>query len=157
MQLPDDAIRELWALYDVSGIRPEYVLPVLYVESAGFNPAIANQAGAPYYGIGQDSAAAIERAGYTVPGYLAASAADQIRSVVAPRLASLVHQAGPLRSATRVYQANFLPGTSTVNYTNDGQPHFHLAIVSTDTQGCAKVDIVGFPTHVIVDANGYFG
>ena len=34
----------LWALYDATGIRPEWILPVLYSES-GFNPAIVNSLG----------------------------------------------------------------------------------------------------------------
>lgn len=108
--LPDDAIAELWTLSDASGVRPEWVLPVLYLES-GFDPTLQNRAGAPYYGIGQDSGDTLARQGVEPGAYLAMGAAEQLRTVVVPRIAELARDYGPLRSATRVYQANFLPGT----------------------------------------------
>lgn len=110
MTLADDALQACWSLYDRVGLRPEYVLPVLYFES-GFNPAIQNAAGYPYYGISQNSAAQIAAAGTTPSAYLAMSAGDQIRLVVTSYFAGVVSRYGPLRSATRSYQANFLPAT----------------------------------------------
>jgi hypothetical protein len=107
--LPDDAIQALWALKDASGIRPEWALPMLYLES-GFNPARPNAAGTPYYGLAQDSAATLAARGTDPASYLAMTAAEQLTLVVNPRLAA-VAKLYPLRSATRVYQANFLPGT----------------------------------------------
>lgn len=110
MLLPDDAIEELWSLADASGIRPEWVMPMLYLES-GFNPALQNGAGAPYYGLAQDYGPYLTRHGLTPAAYVGLSAAAQLRAIVAPRLAGLAKFYGPLRSATRVYQANFLPAT----------------------------------------------
>lgn len=110
MRLPDDAIQALWTLYDKSGIRPEYVLPVLYYEST-FDPTKPNAAGAPYYGIGQDFGPYLERHGVTPADYLQQTAAQQLTAIVVPRLAALAKHYGTPRSATRVYQANFLPGT----------------------------------------------
>jgi hypothetical protein len=111
MLLPAAAASAVWALYDRTGIRPEWLLPTLYIES-GFNPALPNAAGAPYYGIGQNGAGDLAAAGAESPAeYLTWSAADQIARVVQPYFARLVKTAGPLRSGTRVYQANYLPGT----------------------------------------------
>lgn len=110
MRLPDDALAELWRLYDRSGIRPEWVLPMLYLES-GFDPSLPNRAGAPYYGLAQDSGDELARHGIAPADYLQESAAAQLAAIVVPRLAGLVTRYGPLRSATRVYQANFMPAT----------------------------------------------
>lgn len=110
MLLPDDALAELWTLKDASGIRPEWVLPMLYLES-GFDPTLQNRQGAPYYGIGQDFGPYLTRNGVTPAAYLAMSAAAQLAAIVVPRLEGMVKAYGPLRSATRVYQANFLPST----------------------------------------------
>lgn len=110
MKLPDDALQELWALYDASGIRPEWVLPMLYLES-GFDPSKPNQAGAPYYGLAQDYGPYLERHGIAAADYLTMSAAEQLSAIVVPRLEGMVKAYGPLKSATRVYQANFLPAT----------------------------------------------
>lgn len=111
MRLPDDAIAELWTLYDLTGLRPEYVLPVLAFES-GFNPAAPNAAGFPYYGIAQDYGGTLEAHGLSPGAYLAMSAAEQLRAIVVPRLSGFVHSTSILpESATRVYQANFLPAS----------------------------------------------
>jgi len=110
MMLPDAAIQVLWALSDATGIRPEWVLPMLYLES-GFNPAIQNAQGAPYYGIGQDYGPYLTRNGIEPEAYLAMTAAEQLSAIVVPRLTGMVKAYGALRSATRVYQANFLPAT----------------------------------------------
>ena len=110
MNLPDDALLELWKLYDQSGIRPEWVLPMLYLES-GFNPSLQNTAGAPYYGLAQDFGPYLARHGIAPADYLAMPASGQLAAIVVPRLDGMVKTYGPLRSATRVYQANFLPAT----------------------------------------------
>jgi hypothetical protein len=108
--LPDDALLELWTLYDQSGIRPEWVLPMLYLES-GFDPTLQNRAGAPYYGLAQDFGPYLARHNITPAEYVAMPASGQLAAIVVPRLAGLVKAWGPLRSATRVYQANFQPAS----------------------------------------------
>ena len=110
MLLASAAVAALWALYDRTGIRPEWIAPTLYIES-GFNPALQNRAGAPYYGIGQNAAGDIAAAGATPAEYMTWSAEEQLAEVVTPYFARQVKAFGPLRSGTRVYQANFLPGT----------------------------------------------
>jgi hypothetical protein len=108
--LSDDGVEALWAIYDATGVRPEYLAPVLYFES-GFNPALPNAAGQPYYGIAQTSSAKLAVLGTTPAAFLAMSQGDQIRAAVAPYFAGVVKNYGPLRSATRAYQANFEPAT----------------------------------------------
>jgi hypothetical protein len=108
--LNDDAIQALWSLYEASGIRPEYMMPVLYLES-GFDPSVQNHAGAPYYGIAQTNDNHIFALGYTVAQFLGMSQGDQIRIAVTPYFTRAVKSYGPIRSATRAYQANFLPAT----------------------------------------------
>lgn len=110
MILADDALAELWKLYDSSGIRPEWVLPMLYLES-GFDPSLQNRAGAQYYGLAQDFGPYLERHGITPAAYVAMSAAEQLAAIVVPRLETLEKAWGPMRSATRVYQGNFQPAT----------------------------------------------
>lgn len=110
MNLPDDALAELWTLYDKSGIRPEWVLPMLYLES-GFDPTLQNRAGAPYFGVAQDYGPYLERHGITPAEYQAMPAAAQLAAIVVPRLVELNRAWGPLRSATRVYQGNYQPAT----------------------------------------------
>jgi hypothetical protein len=108
--LPDDALEELWALYDASGVRPEWVLPMLYLES-GFDPSIPNAAGSQNYGIAQDFGPYLTRHGIAPADYLKMTAAEQLHAIVVPRLTELSKRWGPLRSATRVYQGNYLPAT----------------------------------------------
>jgi hypothetical protein len=101
----------LWQIAAETGVRPEYLLPVLSLES-GFNPAISNGAGAPYYGINQASVYLISTyAGVDPQTYLTWPASRQLSTVVEGMLKELVSSHGPLRSATRVYQGNFLPAT----------------------------------------------
>lgn len=117
----------LWSIFDSTGysahgqgIRPEYLLPVLAYES-GFNPAIPNQAGAPYYGIGQNSTADIaEFAGVDPATYMTWSASAQLSTVVKGYFTRIVDKYGALRSGTRVYQAEYLPGTLPSVTTLDG-------------------------------------
>lgn len=108
--LLDDALEELWKLYDASGVRPEWVVPMLYLES-GFDPALPNRAGSQNYGIAQDFGPYLARHGIDPADYLKMSAAEQLRAIVVPRLTELSKRWGPLRSATRVYQANYMPAT----------------------------------------------
>src|ERR1700690_3681523 len=108
--LDDDALQALWAIYDASGIRPEYLIPVLYFES-GFDASKPNAAGAPYYGIAQTSGTRIAELGTTPSAYLTLSQGAQIRLAVAPYFAGVVKTYGPIRSATRAEQANFLPAS----------------------------------------------
>lgn len=110
MPLDDDALEALWSVYDATGIRPEYLIPVLQLES-GLDPSRANAAGAPFYGIAQTSGAHLAALGVTPQAFLAMSAGDQIRTAVAPYFANVVKSYGPIKSATRAEQANFEPAT----------------------------------------------
>jgi hypothetical protein len=100
----------LWALYDVTGVRVEYLVPVLSAES-GLNPSVPNAAGYPYYGINQMSGSWLSAAGITPSDYLTWPASQQIAAVVTPYMAGIVKQFGRLHSGTRVYQANFYPAS----------------------------------------------
>jgi hypothetical protein len=94
----------LWALYDSTGLRPEYVLPVLYSES-GFSTTITNSIGC--IGINQACPFA-----WTIPSdYASYSASQQLASVVAPMFKANIAKSGPINSGTRAYQSNFLPAT----------------------------------------------
>lgn len=112
MQLDDDALQALWSIYDASGIRPEYLIPVLFFESAGtFDPSIQNLQGFPAYGLAQTSGARLAELGITPAAFMALSQGAQIRTAVAPYFGNVVKSHGPIRSATRAYQANFEPAT----------------------------------------------
>jgi hypothetical protein len=101
----------LWSIFDATGIRPEYLLPVLAYES-GFRPDIPNGAGAPYYGIGQNGVADIATfAGVDPETYMTWSASQQLATVVKGYFGRIVARYGQLNSGTRVYQAEYLPGT----------------------------------------------
>lgn len=98
----------LWDIYDQTGIRPEYLLPTLWVES-GLNPAIQNLQGAPYYGINQVSATWLKtHLGVDPQTYLTWPASEQLSKVVLPFAKAWPK---PLLSGTRVEQANYLPAT----------------------------------------------
>ena len=98
----------LWQLSDATGVRPEWVLPVLYNES-GFNPAASNAAGYPYYGLNQISGNWLAQHGVATGDYLRWPASEQLRTVVAPYLAQQIARYGALRSGTKVALANFYP------------------------------------------------
>jgi hypothetical protein len=100
----------LWAISDATGIRPEWLLPVLQSES-GLNPAIQNLSGYPYYGLNQISGSYLTARGIDASDYLTWPGSRQLSTIVQPYMASQVAAFGPLRSGTRVYQANFLPAT----------------------------------------------
>lgn len=110
MSLDQASYPALWQIADATGIRPEWLLPTLQLES-GLNPGVANQAGFPYYGISQINGDFLAAIGVTPDDYLTWPASQQLQRVVLPYMQSAVNRYGPLRSATRVYQANFLPGT----------------------------------------------
>ena len=101
----------LWNMYAKTGIRPEFLIPVLFSES-GLNPAIQNFQGYPYYGINQINGTYLQRLGIDPSTYLTWSASQQLASVVTPYMQAQIAAFGPLRSGTRVYQANFLPAIS---------------------------------------------
>ena len=100
-----------WNIFDATGIRPEYLIPVLYHES-GLNPAVPNGAGAPYYGIGQNGTADIQSyAGVDPQTYMTWNASQQLNTVVKGYFSAIVRANGPLHSGIRVYIAEFLPAT----------------------------------------------
>jgi hypothetical protein len=99
---------ELWRIYDQWGLRPEYLLPGLWIES-GLNPGVANQAGYPYYGLNQISASYLGGRGIDPNDYLTWSASRQLREVVGPFIGGLIRDLGLLKSGVRFYQANFYP------------------------------------------------
>jgi hypothetical protein len=110
--LDDDALQALWSIFDATAIRPEYLIPVLYFESAGtFDPSISNRAGAPFYGLAQTSGPKLAEYGTSPAAFLAMTQGAQIRLAVAPYFAQAVKSYGAIRSATRAYQANFEPAT----------------------------------------------
>ena len=107
----------LWALYDATGIRPEYLLPVLYSES-GFRPDVVNSLG--YTGLNQASGQMLASYGTSSADYSTWPASQQISNVIQPEYNAIQNQLGPIRSATRAYQANFLPATLPLVTTLDG-------------------------------------
>jgi hypothetical protein len=100
----------LWAIYDATGIRPEWLIPGLAIES-GLNPSLPNAAGYPYYGISQISGSFLEARGIDPSDYLTWSASQQLQTIVLPYMQGVVNQLGPLDSGIRVYQANFYPAS----------------------------------------------
>jgi hypothetical protein len=105
------AAAALWAITAATGVKPEHLLPPLFLES-GFDPSIPNAAGQPFYGINQASTQLISTyAGVDPQTYLTWPASQQLSTVVKGMIADIVHRYGPIRSATRMYQANFLPAT----------------------------------------------
>src|SRR5882672_2473418 len=97
----------LWNIYDATGVRPEWLLPVLSYESS-LNPAVQNAAGAPYYGIGQN----IESYARTDPGtYMTWPASLQLQNVVLDYFKAVVAKYGKLKSGIQVYQAEFYPAS----------------------------------------------
>jgi hypothetical protein len=107
----------LWSLYDATGIRPEYLLPVLYSESS-FRPDVVNSLG--YTGINQASGQMLSGYGTSSADYATWPASQQISRVVQPEYAGIQNQLGPIRSGVRAYQANFLPATLPIIKTLDG-------------------------------------
>lgn len=98
----------LWALYDATGVRPEWLLPTLQIES-GLDPSVPNAQGYPYYGLNQIAGSALQAQGIDPTDYLTWPASQQIARVVGPYVASQVATYGALRSGLKVYLANFYP------------------------------------------------
>lgn len=91
----------LWALSDATGVRPEYILPVLQLES-GFDPSIVNSIGCT----------GINQLCKNIPdGFASWTASQQMSGEVTPMYRALVAKYGAIRSATRAYQANLLPAS----------------------------------------------
>lgn len=99
----------LWAIYDATGIRPEWLLPALAFES-GLNPGATNGS---YFGLNQVNGGQLSAQGIDPSDYLSWPASQQLTRVVGPWFASMQNHFGPLRSATRIEQGNFLPATLT--------------------------------------------
>lgn len=98
----------LWGISDRTGIRPEWLLPTLNFES-GLNPSADNGVG--YYGLNQISGSQLGAMGIDPQDYKTWASSEQLSRVVGPYFEALVNRFGPLRSATRVEQANYLPAT----------------------------------------------
>lgn len=94
----------LWDMYAKTGIRPEWIVPVLYSES-GLNPAATNSIGC--VGINQACPFAVP----TPDGYTSWPASQQLMTIVTPMYVAIEKKFGGIRSGTRAYQANFLPAT----------------------------------------------
>ena len=95
----------LWRLYDATGIRPEYILPVLWHES-NFVTTVINSIGCA--GINQMCSGALAGIGVDAQTYASWPASAQIDHGVR---AYMTPYAGQLHSGARAYQANFLPAT----------------------------------------------
>lgn len=98
----------LWQIYDATGVRPEWLLPVLYNES-GLDPSVANGHGYPYYGLNQISGSWLTQHAIAPADYLAWPASEQLQNVVKAYMAQQIAHYGPLRSGTKVALANFYP------------------------------------------------
>jgi hypothetical protein len=97
----------LWnPFYAKTGIRPEWIVPVLANES-GLNPAIVNSLGC--IGINQACPWAVP----TPAGYGSYTASQQLAGVVLGMYEAIIAKYGKLQSGIRVYQANFLPASLT--------------------------------------------
>jgi len=95
----------LWSLYDQTGIRPEYWLPLGELES-GYNPGIVNSIGCT--GIFQLCPLPNRP---VPPGFASLSASQQMTQYGIAMYRNAVAAYGPIGSATRAYQANLLPST----------------------------------------------
>lgn len=101
----------LWNLHDACGIRPEYILPVMWHES-NFTPGLVNESSQANWGLIQTSTLQLARIGISDPRAMRSwTASYEIARVVTPVYRGLVQILGPLRNAIRVYQAIFLPAT----------------------------------------------
>lgn len=100
-----------WNIYAATGVRPEFLIGVMAFES-GLNPAIPNGAGAPYYGIMQNSGSFItQMTGLSPQEYLTKPASYQLQNVVLPYMEGQVKTYGPLTSGYRVYQSVYCPAS----------------------------------------------
>ncbi len=100
----------LWALYDKTGLRPEYILPTFQAESV-CNPAAVNKdSGA--VGLNQILPSYLP-SGVDATTYATWPASQQITQVITPSIASTLASLKPtvILSGTRFYQSNLLPAT----------------------------------------------
>lgn len=98
-------------IFNATDVRSEFLIPVLSYES-GLDPSVPNRAGAPYYGISQNSGEYITAmTGLSVDEYLQQPASFQLNRVVLPYFKGIVDKYGPLRSGIQVYQAVFYPAS----------------------------------------------
>lgn len=97
----------LWRIYDQTGVRPEYLLPVLFVES-GFRPEAPNGAGYDYWGLNQVSGGFLRNRGIEPRDYLTWPASKQLTDIVLPYMRGQAPR-DTLRSGLLVYVANFWP------------------------------------------------
>ncbi len=104
MSLDPASYVALWSLFDQGGPRPEYVLPVLWAESS-FDPTVINSIGCA--GVNQACQGLLNQLGVSAATYASWPASQQIRLGLTPYMLAY----SPLRSGTRVYQANYLPVT----------------------------------------------
>lgn len=150
----------LWQIASATGIKPEWLLPVLSHES-GFNPAVQNQAGASYFGIGQNGTADIQNYAGTDPQtYMTWPASKQLSTVVLGYFSAAVHSYGPLRSGVRVYQAEYLPGTlstarklTDVIASVDNDPHgFYSANAGLDVNHDGAITLGDLASIVAAEA-----
>jgi hypothetical protein len=100
----------LWAIYDATGIRPEYLLPVIWAES-GFQPNVQNYGGAPYYGLNQVSSNFLAAHGVSPDDYVTWPASRQLSDIVLPYMQGVVSRYGTPHSAIKVEQGNFYPAS----------------------------------------------
>ena len=120
----------LWnPFFAKTGIRPEWIVPVLASESS-INPAAPNSAGYPYGGINQISYSYLQARGIDPATYLTWSSSQQLAQIVTGYMQAQVAAFGPLQSGTRVYQSNFLPATLRTAKTLDS------VIASRPAGGC---------------------
>ena len=112
MALDQPSYKSLWAITDAThgDLRPEYLIPVMFSES-GLNPSLQNHAGADYWGINQISGKTLRDAGVDPHDYLTWPASKQLNRFAGPYFIGQNRQYGPIRSATRLYQANMCPAT----------------------------------------------
>jgi hypothetical protein len=98
----------LWQIYNQTGIKPEFIIAVLNAES-GLDPTIVNSIGCA--GLNQLCSGWLQQLGFTAQSYAALPASQQLLQGVLPYMLNAVKSYGPIRSGTRLYQANYLPAT----------------------------------------------
>lgn len=107
--LDDASYDAFWRISDVTGIRPEYLIPVLFSES-GLRPEIRNALG--YSGLNQISQAWLIAHRIDPADYLTWVASRQLLEVVLPYMQAQIGWVGnQLHSGARAYQANFYPAS----------------------------------------------
>lgn len=101
----------LWELYDVCGVRPEYLLAPMFIESAGYQVGIQNLSGADQWGLIQMSGKWLRGRGIDPASLKGWLASEELARIVKPFITSQVRALLPLKSGIRVYQSIFLPAS----------------------------------------------